>query len=339
MISRENNFDIIRLFAALQVAVVHAFRYLRVDELTISIYGGAFRGVFIFFVISGFLVSSSYDRCRNYRRYMANRLLRIVPALYTAFLLLVIVLAVFGFITRRTLCEPTLWAWGFGQLTIFQFYTPDVLRGFGVGTPNGSLWTIPVEFCFYLLLPFFFRLSTKKHRNIGIILCMALSVGSNFLLTRCESESIIYKLAATSIVPWLYCFLFGTLMYHNWGRLRAVFEGKALLYFSMYLLYVAFVSKPSYKLHSIQELGANLMLGMLTISLAYTLPNLGKILRGFDISYGFYVYHMIVVNVFVQLGWVGRVEYVICSLLISLTMGSFSWKYIEKKALRLKNGS
>ena len=78
------------------------------------------------------------------------------------------------------------------------------------------------------------------------------------------------------------------------------------------------------------------MLGLLTISLAYTLPKLGRILHGIDISYGFYVYHMIVVNVFVELGWVGQIKYVIGALFISLTMGFLSWSYIEKKALRRK---
>lgn len=335
MISRENNFDLIRLFAALQVAIVHAFRYLQINELTTTIYGGAFRGVYMFFVISGFLVASSFDRNKNFKRYIRNRLLRIVPALWTAFILLVIVLVYFGFINQRTISNPKLWAWSFGQLTLFQFYTPSILRDFGVGAPNGSLWTISVEFCFYLLLPIFFMI--KKHRNASIVLCMFLSITINMLLASHESEGIIYKLVSTSIVSWLYCFLFGSIIYLNWDRIKSFFEGKALIYFLLYLLYVIFISKPSYKLHNVEELGANLLLGMFTISLAYTLPKLGKVLHGFDISYGFYVYHMIVVNVFVQLGRVGKVEYVVESLLISIMMGCLSWKYIEKKALQLKS--
>ena len=31
------------------------------------------------------------------------------------------------------------------QMTAFQFYTGDWLRSYGVGTPNGALWTITVD--------------------------------------------------------------------------------------------------------------------------------------------------------------------------------------------------
>lgn len=30
----------------------------------------------------------------------------------------------------------------FGKLTIFQFWTPDSLRDYGVGTPNGAFWVL-----------------------------------------------------------------------------------------------------------------------------------------------------------------------------------------------------
>ena len=53
---------------------------------------------------------------------------------------------------------------------------------------------------------------------------------------------------------------------------------------------------------------SNILLSILTISLAYTLPKLGKILKGNDISYGMYIYHMLVINSLIALGYVGQLS-------------------------------
>ena len=75
-----NNFDLLRLFAASQVAFIHVG-----DELHIEFSGWLlgfrqfldyFPGVPIFFVISGFLISASLDRNPNLRNYAINRCLR-----------------------------------------------------------------------------------------------------------------------------------------------------------------------------------------------------------------------------------------------------------------------
>ena len=59
-ISRENNFDLIRLFAALQVLLGHGINHLQIlgyDEILDVI--SFFPGVMVFFVISGFLITRS----------------------------------------------------------------------------------------------------------------------------------------------------------------------------------------------------------------------------------------------------------------------------------------
>ena len=40
----------------------------------------------------------------------------------------------------------------FCQSSIFQFWTPNFLRGYGCGTPNGSLWTIGILIQFYIII-------------------------------------------------------------------------------------------------------------------------------------------------------------------------------------------
>ena len=61
-----------------------------------------------------------------------------------------------------------------------------------------------------------------------------------------------------------------------------------------------------------------------------------KILKRNDISYGVYIYHMLVINSFVQLGFIGSTYHLILVLAITIIVSYFSWIYIESKALRLK---
>lgn len=102
---------------------------------------GYFPGVPIFFAISGFLISASWERSNSLRKYFKNRFLRIYPALWFCFFLSV-------FVTSLTyefkIFTFDFFKWTLAQLTIGQFYNPDFFRDYGVGVVNGSLWTIPV---------------------------------------------------------------------------------------------------------------------------------------------------------------------------------------------------
>ncbi len=147
-ISRQNNFDLIRLCAALQVAIIHGIYHLEVDSTGYGMIQSIlnyFPGVSIFFIISGFLVTQSALRLReNVCYYIANRFLRIYPALWGGLLISIIMVIfsapkiIFGDLVHFTI-------WLFAQLTFVQFYNPDFLRSYGVGVINGSLWTIIVD--------------------------------------------------------------------------------------------------------------------------------------------------------------------------------------------------
>jgi peptidoglycan/LPS O-acetylase OafA/YrhL len=59
-ISRENNFDLLRLFAALQVVIWHSIEHLQLDMDIVRNIIQHFHGVPVFFTISGFLIAGSY---------------------------------------------------------------------------------------------------------------------------------------------------------------------------------------------------------------------------------------------------------------------------------------
>ena len=52
--------------------------------------------------------------------------------------------------------------WIFTQITFFNFLIENFIKGYGVGSLNGSLWTISVEIQFYLLTPIVY-LFLKKY--------------------------------------------------------------------------------------------------------------------------------------------------------------------------------
>ena len=86
------NFDLMRLVAALLVVVSHTFplagqapfRIMGVEDL------GAL-GVSVFFVLSGYLVSASYER--DPKSYLLKRILRIEPGLIASLVVTVVLLA------------------------------------------------------------------------------------------------------------------------------------------------------------------------------------------------------------------------------------------------------
>jgi peptidoglycan/LPS O-acetylase OafA/YrhL len=116
-------------------------------------------GVFIFFTISGFLVTQSFEQTGAPLRYLAKRALRIFPALALALVLTSFVLAPLvtslpwaGYFTRS---EPYLYVL---NNLVFNYRTIHELPGvLFVDNPvgqevNGAMWTLGSEFLMYLMV-------------------------------------------------------------------------------------------------------------------------------------------------------------------------------------------
>lgn len=339
MILKKNNFNLLRLFASIQVLLYHALFHLNLSE------GSSFAdfldyvpGVLIFFTISGFLITSSFDRSSDLKRYLKNRLLRIFPALWVCTILTFGLLFAFRVLSVHDFLNIELLAYLFSQLTIFHFWTPDILRPWGCGVPNGSLWTIGVELQFYIILPMLFLFFKQIKLVYKITLMFILSMVFNFYLRTKLGlhETNLTKLLYVSFGPYLYFFLFGSLMYLNWEKLRKYVEGKFLIYLGLYLSFSFYTRiTPAYYPSNL-ELLSNLLLSMLIISAAYSYPKIGSYINEIDLSYGVYLYHMPVINAFITLGLIGNYWYVLGVFLITISVSFSSFYLIEKPALRLK---
>ena len=96
IINSANCLNTIRLVAALEVALGHIAHHLNVYmPPVIDKVLHYFHGVPIFFVLSGFLIWQSIDRCKDFSTYFKKRVLRIYPELW--FCLLFEILAIIFF--------------------------------------------------------------------------------------------------------------------------------------------------------------------------------------------------------------------------------------------------
>ncbi len=347
--TRENNFDLVRILAALQVALFHASAHLQLPPegvwAQLARVLRVFPGVPIFFVVSGFLISASYERKQDLRAYLRARLLRIYPALWICFAVSLAAAAAFGFLPPAVLFSPKFAAWCAAQVTFVQFFNPSFLRDFGVGVLNGSLWTIPVELTFYLCVPALYALlvrgRARRTSNALLALVALASFAAGYAL---ESNAfgppgaLRQKLVQVTIAPHLYLFLLGTLAQRNWNEVERLLRGRFLLWVVPYTALAVALHEHVLAGPLLTALARVLLAGVV-LSGAFSACSLSaKVLRHQDVSYGFYLYHMVIINVFAELGLVGRAVHLIAALGITVLAALASWRLVEKPMLALKTG-
>lgn len=343
---RENNFDLIRLFAALQVVIFHSIKHYDIQFnqrwiIAIIDLMKLFPGVPIFFTISGFLVYQSFERnAQTPSRYFKNRFLRLYPGLWMMVLVMAVVILIEAYIAGNAISMKSFLIWLFCELSFFQFYTPDSLRFWGVGAPNGSLWTIVTEIQFYIIVPLLFNIARISRKLIPVIFIGFVFVHLSINQENQSNNSNLYKLISISIANYLYYFLIGTIFYLYRSELIKLWTGKWLGWLIVYIgfnyLLGKYVLEPEFR--TFGNIIAHILLSFSVLSFVFSRKHLSELLlKGNDISYGIYIYHMIVVNIFVQRGLLHRVDIFFLTLLLVIITAFMSWRFIEKPALKLKS--
>lgn len=157
-------YDVLRAVAAMGIVFIHFYQLFLlhgVDALSWARSGAA--GVPIFFVLSGFLITTSILRPRSFafRSYGLRRVARIAPRCY-----LVLVLAVV-FVDP----SPLLTSAGRGDLLAHVFFIHGFFRGTRY-TINGVLWTLTIEVLFYLLMALLAPLLRRRGPAWAVALSM-----------------------------------------------------------------------------------------------------------------------------------------------------------------------
>lgn len=159
---RDNNFNLIRMLAACSVLVSHSYPLScgpgttePLEPWTGESLGGL--AVYVFFVVSGFFITSSFDRRRDVTSFVAARIVRLVPAL---FILLLFTVALCGPVFTELplgqyLAGPRTWTYVPRNLSLkfLQYDLPGVFVGNHYpNVINGSLWTLYYEVVCYAMV-------------------------------------------------------------------------------------------------------------------------------------------------------------------------------------------
>ena len=327
---RNNALNTLKILAALQVAYFHAITHLKItipEPITSVV--NVFMGVPIFFILSGFLIWNSIGKSPDFKSYALRRSVRIFPELWLGVLIEIVLLVIFLWDKINVIA---LLLFTFTQATVFQFWTPDSLRDYGCGTPNGTLWTLGITIQFYFVVWFIHKLLNGKKLYAWLIaLGASVAIKAVSPMIKLVLPGIIGKLYGQTILPYIWMFLFGAFLAHYQETIIPAL--KKFWWAPFALSFVFSVLK-----FDIDPESYGVFTYVLRVSgfigLCYNLPRLNI---KFDISYGLFIYHMIVVNLMLELGFFGEVYHLIIALVISVILASLSTLFGRYAAKAITN--
>lgn len=330
---RRDNILHLRLFAALLVIIGHcglgggSMRDV-IHELLPHTYV-AVLGLIIFFVISGFLITYSFDRNPHLLRFVRARVLRLCPALAVSAVLVAFALGpIMTSMSLRDYFDVARpdgpYRYLLGSLSLF--FTTQVIDGVfdNPVSPlvNGPLWTIPVEATMYAwvagagflrLFRFPWLTSLAIAGIFTVVLLWPMMAGAFDTLNTPLSlkgffgfGAIAYLLRRYVPISTALMLVFATVCYFTRNTAHAIpITWLTIGYFVFWFSYV---------------------------------PCLPAIPGKLDLSYGMYLWGWPIQQTLVRLGLVGQpYKLLAITLIVVLPIALASWLWVEKPALVLKD--
>jgi peptidoglycan/LPS O-acetylase OafA/YrhL len=157
-----NNFTLLRLLLALMVVLGH-FKLLSGTAYPTFPFNLADAAVDCFFVVSGFLIAGSYERCHGLWSFYVRRVFRLYPMYFCVVVLQAAIML--ALLPRGPFSEPrsTLNYLAANMLlaNFLQYDIGGVLAGLHNPGINPSLWTLKIEIGFYLIVPLIYGMTRR----------------------------------------------------------------------------------------------------------------------------------------------------------------------------------
>jgi peptidoglycan/LPS O-acetylase OafA/YrhL len=335
--NNKNCFDFLRFFFAANILLAHLSELSQNENLHfLSHFSNAIIGIKGFFVISGFLVAKSYVNTPSIKKYFVKRAKRILPAYVVVILFSTLIFSIFSsFSFSDYFSDINTYkyvGWNLLFLNFMHPCLPGLFQNNLLCSVNGALWTLKIEEGFYVILPLIFYLIKKVKKPFLILGTLyVLSLIYWFLM-----DSYFNKPLLTKQLPgYLSYFVTGIFLFLNFDFMmkykRIIFTFSVLILFGFYLLSTQI---------SILYPAA---FGCIVIVAAYNIPFLNNFGKYGDFTYGLYIYHFPIIQLFRQYDLFEKYNpfaMAIVVILISLFFAILSWFLIEKRFLdRFKNNN
>ena len=327
---RDNNFNLLRILAAVGVLISHAYPIslgAEAAEPLSALLGGVTLGtvsVMIFFSISGFFITRSFAGRKSLGRFLQARAVRLFPALIVVLAVTVLVSGLW----LTTATPGTFWAatpaYFLRNVTLFapRYDLPGVFPSNPYGPAiNGSLWTLNYEvLCYFgvvlaglaglLTRPVFFGLAL-----LGFFAAYGVNM-AHTLHPRIDSLLVLGLPFAIGMSFWV------------WRRTIPLSVSLAVA-----LLGLAYLMRQT----AIIEPVLALALSYTTFVIGYAkIPILAAYNRAGDYSYGTYVYAFPIQQMIASFGVVTPLANMALALPLTLICAVVSWHLVEGPAMRLK---
>lgn len=291
-------------------------------------------GVWVFFILSGYLIAISWDQYPRFNVFFAKRALRVFPGLIVNVLLTVLVIgAVYSampfweFLSKNATLEYL--------NNIFLYTREHALPGVFTDNiypkeVNGSLWTLAYEFTMYITVALIGVFNIYKKVSAVKIWASLFILEAIILLSNVNLRGVtIFFLHPDRLIFLALLFFSGIVMYKYAHKIKLSYKwGSAS--------FVAFLLAATLLPQFTPLYGATL--------LAYAVFSIGRssLMSGVskigDLSYGIYIYsfpiqQMVAASTHTH----SPLKLFLASFVLSMVAAALSWHFIEARALGLKH--
>ncbi|WP_294681992.1 acyltransferase family protein [uncultured Gemella sp.] len=154
--------DSLRALAVLAVIIYH---------VDVNYLPGGFLGVDLFFVLSGYLISSLIIKefrktgTVNLYNFYIRRARRLLPAVYFMITVGLVVMVLFNEVLLRKSHLDAIFGYIYSSNWWYIFHKLDYFDSFGAQSPFKHLWSLAIEEQFYMIFPLLFLLVNGKKKS------------------------------------------------------------------------------------------------------------------------------------------------------------------------------